>query len=456
MSLLTPFILRGTIGHLTGNPFAAEQEDDVLETFEDGGLLVDPSGQITQIGTFAAVQAASPEAQIVDRSGCIILPGLIDCHIHYPQALIVGAFGEELLDWLNKYIFPEESKYVDPEYARVAAGLFYNEMISQGTTAALIFSAHFEQATHIGFEEAEKRGFRACLGMSVSDRFIPDQFVMSPKQAYESSMRLIETWHGRGKLRYVVTPRFAPTCTDEMLSICGQLLKENPTVYLQTHLNENHKEIEWVQELFPDSASYVDVYERFGLLGERSIFAHSVHSTDEEIARLAATNSRVVHCPASNAFLGSGLMPLKKYVKAGVTVGLGTDVGAGTGYSLLQEMNQAYKVQMLKMVALKEPERAVKLSGIKLFYMATLAGATALSIDSEVGNLCRGKQADFIVIDPTRDPLFIARLKNTESFSEKLFLLATIGGKRMIREVYIDGRLAHGNTAATQGVALHN
>jgi guanine deaminase len=362
--------------------------------------------------------------------------------------LIVGAFGEELLDWLNKYIFPEESKFADPEYARMAASLFFNEEISQGTTSALVFGAHFEQATDIAFQEAEKRRFRALLGMSVSDRFIAEQLSMSAADTYSATMRLIEKWHGRGKMRYVVTPRFAPTCTDEMLRTCARILAENPTVYLQTHLSENHKEIAWVKELFPDSPSYADVYESFGLLGPRSIFAHCVHATDHEIALLATTDSRVVYCPASNAFLGSGLMPLKKFVTANIKVGLGTDVGAGTGYSLLQEMNQAYKVQMLQMVAMEEPERAVKLSGIKLLYLATLSGATALSIEGDVGNLAAGKCADLIVIDPTRDPLFIARLNNTANFSEKLFLLATIGGKRMIREVYIDGQLAHSSTPA--------
>jgi guanine deaminase len=448
MTVPSPFILRGTIGHLTGNPFAAELETDVLETFEDGGLLIDAGGRITQIGRFDEVRTVNPHVTVVDRSGCIILPGLIDCHIHYPQALIVGAFGEELLDWLNKYIFPEESKFADPEYARMAASLFFNEEISQGTTSALVFGAHFEQATDIAFQEAEKRRFRALLGMSVSDRFIAEQLSMSAADTYSATMRLIEKWHGRGKMRYVVTPRFAPTCTDEMLRTCARILAENPTVYLQTHLSENHKEIAWVKELFPDSPSYADVYESFGLLGPRSIFAHCVHATDHEIALLATTDSRVVYCPASNAFLGSGLMPLKKFVTANIKVGLGTDVGAGTGYSLLQEMNQAYKVQMLQMVAMEEPERAVKLSGIKLLYLATLSGATALSIEGDVGNLAAGKCADLIVIDPTRDPLFIARLNNTANFSEKLFLLATIGGKRMIREVYIDGQLAHSSTPA--------
>ncbi|MBI4532905.1 MAG: guanine deaminase [Candidatus Melainabacteria bacterium] len=440
---MQPFLVRGTIVHIISNPFVEQNDEGVLETFEDGALAIDAFGYISAIGPYQEVAKTNSAIPVIDRSGCIILPGLVDCHIHFPQALMIGAYGEQLLDWLQRYTFPEEAKFKSQEYARAAAAIFFKEEIAQGTTTALIFGAHFEQATAIAFEEARKRRFRALMGMTVSDHNILSDLVMAPEQAYVASKQLISNWHHNGKLRYAITPRFAPTCSPAMLAVCQQLMQEHPDIYFQTHLNENREEIKWVHELFPRASSYLDVYDRYGLLGPRSVFAHSVHSSDEEIDRLAETFSRVAHCPSSNSFMGSGLMPLKKHLMKGIIVALGTDIAGGTGYSLLQEMNQAYKVQMLQMFSAQQPHLAVKLSGIRLLYLGTLAGAQALSLDEEIGNLHKGKRADFIVIDPHQDTLIEVRLKNTESMNDKLFVLATVGGKQLIREVFIDGQIAH-------------
>ncbi len=438
-----PALIRGTVCHTTGNPFGADEDADVLEWFEDGALAIDSCGRVAAVGRFQDLAARHHKSRLVDRRGCLILPGMVDGHIHYPQALMVGSYGEQLLTWLEKYTFPEEEKYIDEQYARDAARIFFAEAIAQGTTTALIFGAHFEGATACAFEEARRRRFRALIGMSLSDRNIRPTMRMDPEPAYQACSRLIANWHNKEKLRFVVTPRYAPTCSDQMFAVCRRLLSEHPDMLVQTHISENLDEIAWIKELYPEASSYLDVYDRRGLIGPRTVLAHSVHSTDEEISGIQEAQASVVHCPTSNTFVGSGLMPLGKYLDRGIKVALGTDVAAGTGYSLFQEMNQAYKVQMLLMYALGGKNHAVKLSGDKLLYLATLGGAAALKLDGEIGNFKLGKCADFLVIDPELDSYASARLKNTSTMNEKLFVLATIGGKQLIREVYIDGTVAH-------------
>jgi len=282
--------------------------------------------------------------------------------------------------------------------------------------------------------------------MTLSDRNLPDALKLDPESAGQSCRRLAARWHGRGKLRYAVTPRFAPTCTPAMLETCRALMDELPGVYFQTHLNENRKEIAWVFELFPEARSYLDAYDAHGLLGGRSFFAHCVHSRGDEVARLAETGSRVVHCPSSNSFMGSGLFPLKQYVDASVGVCLGSDIAGGTSFSLLREMGQAYKVQMLQCYDGDGSGIAFKLSAAKLFYLSTLAGAEALGMADEIGSFAPGKAGDFLVVDPALDPFVQARLANTQSVSDALFVLATIGDKSIVRETYIDGVLAHART----------
>jgi len=438
-----PALIRGTVCHVKGSPFALADDSDVLEWFEDGALAIDGSGRIAGTGHFEDLRAKHSGYAVIDRQGCLILPGMVDGHIHYPQALMIGAFGEQLLTWLDKYTFPEEAKYEDEAYAKEAARIFFGELIAHGTTTALIFGAHFEKATALAFEEANRRRFRALIGMSLADRNIRPSLRLDPESAYQACGRLIADWHNKDKLRFVVTPRYAPTCSEEMFSVCRRLMLEHPDIIVQTHISENLDEIAWIKELYPAESSYLDVYDRRGLVGPRTVLAHSVHSSDEEICRIQEAEASVVHCPSSNCFMGSGLMPLGKYVDRGIKVALGTDIAGGTGYSLFQEMNQAYKVQMLRLFAFGDKNHAVKLSGEKLLYLATLGGATALGLEGEIGNFKPSKYADFLVIDPGLDDYFSARLKNTSTMSEKLFVLATMGSKELIREVYLDGVLEH-------------
>jgi guanine deaminase len=427
---------------VVGDPFAEPDDSLALEFFQDGALAVDAAGRIKALGNFSALAREYGGYKLVDRRGCLILPGMVDGHIHYPQALMVGSYGEQLLSWLTRYTFPEEEKYRDEGYAKAAARIFFGEAIAQGTTTALIFGAHFERATAIAFQEARRRRFRALIGMVLADRHVPSGLQLPPVKALEASERLIADWHGKDKLRFVVTPRYAPTCSDEMFAVCRRLLDEHEDMLVQTHISENLDEIAWVRQLYPGEGSYLDIYDRRGMVGPRTVLAHAVHSGDAEIARMAATGTSVVHCPSSNSFMGSGLMPLRKFVDKGVKVALGTDIAGGTGYSLFQEMNQAYKVQMLQ-YAVGGGNHAIKLSGARLLYLATAGGARALGLEGDIGNLQPGKCADFIVIDPERDDFFQARLGNTGSMAEKLFVLATLGCKRLVREVYIDGLLAH-------------
>ncbi len=436
-------IVRANFCHLIADPFKTPDDSGALESYPDGGLLFDNAGRILQLGEFKQVLAGCPEARVVDHSGSIALPGFVDCHIHLPQALMIGAFGEELLDWLTRHTRPEEAKYKHPDYAYNACKIFFDQEISHGTTTAVIFGPHFEEAIEIAFAEAERRNFRAVLGLTLEDKDLPAELAVTPETAYTLSKRLIERWHEKGKLRYIVTPRFALTCSPEMFSVCKRLLDEFPSVYFQTHLNENHREIERIGEVFPNAKDYLDVYYQFGLLGPRSFFHHSIYSGDAEIDLLASTESRIVHCPSSNMFLGSGLFPLKKYIQKGLKVALGTDVGGGTGFGMLKEMSTAYNIQSMLMFAMNSPNLSVKLTGIKLLYLATLAGAEALGMQAEIGSLLPGRKADLVIIDPQLDPYLEIRLKTTSCPSERLFLLAVLGSRQAIKAVLIDGQTAY-------------
>jgi guanine deaminase len=430
-----PFIIRGSIAHCVRDPFESP-DDKAVQYFVDGALFVDAEGTIGGIGDYHSITNHYPEISVLDRTGCLILPGFVDCHTHYPQTLATAAYGEQLLDWLDRYIFPEEARYEDEEHAKRCAEIFFSEMIAQGTTTALIFGAHFEAATNIAFAEAERRGFRAVMGMSLADRHVPEPLMLESSAAISASARLIEHWHGRGNLLYAVTPRFAPSCSELLLQGCSRLLQDYPGVYFQTHANENQEEIKWCRELFPGCPSYVGVYEHYGLLSSKSLVAHCIHCTPEEIDILSRREAAVVHCPSSNAFLGSGILPMARFVKANVRLCLGTDVGAGANFGLLGELNQAYKLQML----LGGDNGGVKLSGAKLLYLATTAGARALGLESQIGNLQAGKKADFLVLDLSADAYFEQRMAYADSVEEMLFTTAMLAGKRMIREVYMSGK----------------
>lgn len=406
--------------------------------FPDGLLLVQ-DGKILSAEPFSEKRfQAIPERNRTSYPHSLIMPGFIDTHIHYPQTEMIAAYGEQLLSWLNQYTFPTEKQYSNRAYADKQARFFINELLRNGTTSALVFGTVHPESVEAIFTAAEANNMRLIAGKVMMDRHAPDYLLDTPESAYRDSKALIEKWHGKGRLLYAVTPRFAPTSTPEQLTQAGRLMAEFPDVYLHTHLSENLDEIAWVKSLFPEHKGYLDVYDSFGLTGDKSVFAHAVHLTDAEFDRMAKTDSVIAFCPTSNLFLGSGLFPLSKAEKEGIRVGLGTDVGAGTSFSMFETLNEAYKVQQLQ---------REKLSAYKGLYMATLGGAKALSISDKVGNFEPLKEADFIVVDLAATPLQQLRLEKSATIEEKLFYLLMLGDDRNIKATYIAGEKSYENTA---------
>ncbi|HEY0590479.1 MAG TPA: guanine deaminase [Thermoanaerobaculia bacterium] len=422
-------LFRSRIFTPTGDPF---RQDAPCLALEDGFLAVD-EGRIAAVGHWTESLRRSA-AEIVELGpDRIIVPGFVDMHLHAPQLEMIGSYGGHLLEWLQNYTFPNEAKFADPAHATRIARAFFDELLRHGTLTALVFSTIHDVATEALFEEAERRRFRAILGKTMMDRNAPDDVLEDARSAYEESRALIRRWHGRGRLRYAVTPRFAPTSTPELLTAARKLREEFPDVWVHTHVSENVAEIRWVAELFPEADGYLDVYDRFGLLGERTILAHGVHLSDPELDRMAATGTRLAHCPNSNLFLGSGLFPMQRVLERAIPFGLGTDIGAGTTLSMFTVMSDAYKVQQV---------RGLVLSPLKLWYLATLGGARALGLDGETGSLEPGKAADFLVLDLAATPLLAARARAAKTTDELLAALVFLADDRAVAESRIEGEVA--------------
>jgi guanine deaminase len=433
---------RGLVAHTELVPLPEGFESDNKDTFRkqhaiklsfwDDGLLLVRDGKVKEVGGYKTlIQKLPKNTKIIDYSGYWILPGFIDSHIHYPQMEMVGAYGAQLLDWLNIYTFPTEKKYSNYKYSLKRSNEFLDELLRNGTTSALVFATVHPESVDAFFDAALSRNMRMISGKVLMDRNAPDYLLDTPELAYTQSKSLIGKWHNKGRLQYAVTPRFAPTSTDAQLQVASRLLREHPTVYLHTHLSENPKEIEWVKELFPNNTGYFDVYDKHKLTGSRSIFAHAVHLTEEEILRIRETDSKIAFCPTSNLFLGSGLFPYHTLESQGITIGMGTDIGAGTSFSMIRTMGEAYKVLQLQ---------GKSLSSIDSFYLSTLGSARALGIDSYVGNFQKGKEADFVVIDPGASPLMKLRMEQSNPISDQLFALFALGDDRNVRATYIMGK----------------
>jgi len=424
---------RASILHFHDDPDTVGE--DASYTYFDDGMLVVEDGCVHELGGAATTLTGLPEGAILhDHSGSLIVPGFIDTHIHYPQTEMIAAYGEKLLQWLETYTFPTESRFADADYAAAISERFLDELLRCGTTTALVFGTVHPQSVDAFFEACEQRNLRMIAGKVMMDRNAPDNLVDTLESGYADSRALIEKWHGRSRLRYAVTPRFSATSTPEQLQSAGRLLQEYPDVYLHTHLAENRDEVAWVKELFPDCAGYLDTYDQAGLLGRRSVFAHCVHLEDEEWRRMAATESNIAFCPASNLFLGSGLFNLRRAISEGVRVGLGTDVGAGTSFSMLKVMTDAYKTQKLA---------DHRLSPFKAFYLATLGGARSLDLDDVIGNFAPGKEADFVILDRAATPLQAFRIEHCQNLLQELFVLATLGDDRTIAATYSAGNCVH-------------
>ncbi|MEH6576783.1 MAG: guanine deaminase [Amphritea sp.] len=412
-----------------GDP--AELGIDASYRYFEDGLLVIEDGHIAAFGDAETLLKELPEdIPVTHYPDALLTPGFVDTHIHYPQTGMIASYGEQLLDWLNNYTFPAEHKFEDSNHADEVADIFLTELLRNGTTTALVFGTVHPQSVDSFFEAAEKRNLRMIAGKVMMDRNAPETLTDTPQSSYRDSKALIERWHGKGRLHYAVTPRFAPTSSDEQLAIAGQLLSEYPDLYMHTHLSENKQEIEWVKELFPARSGYLDVYDHYKLLGERSVFAHGVHLCEDECKRLAETDSAIAFCPTSNLFLGSGLFDLPKMEAHKIKVGLGTDVGAGTSFSILQTLNEAYKVMQLQ---------GKKLNPFKSLYLATLGGARALNLENRIGNFEPGTEADFIVLDYNATPLMSYRMAQVRSLDERLFVLMTLGDDRAIQETFAMG-----------------
>ncbi|WP_339524087.1 guanine deaminase [Pseudomonas sp. EA_35y_Pfl2_R111] len=423
---------RAAILHSIADPAVVGVEQS-YEYFEDGLLVID-NGQVAKVGHAADLLPSLKGVEITEYRDALITPGFIDTHIHYPQTGMIASYGEQLLDWLNTYTFPTEQQFADKAHAADVAGIFLKELLRNGTTTALVFGSVHKQSVDAFFEAAEALNLRMIAGKVLMDRNAPDYLTDTPESGYADSKELIERWHGKGRLHYAVTPRFAPTSTPEQLTLAGKLLGEYPDLYMHTHLSENRKEIEWVKALFPERKGYLDVYDHYKLIGARSVFAHGVHLCDDECKRLAETGSAVAFCPTSNLFLGSGLFDLNKLEQHGVRVGLGTDVGAGTSFSQLQSLNEAYKVMQLQ---------GKKLDPFKSLYLATLGGANALYLDDKLGNFESGKDADFVVLDYNATPLISYRMQQAKTLDERLFALTMLGDDRAIKETFAAGQSVH-------------
>ncbi len=424
---------RASIFHVLRDP-GMENDATATEYFEDG-LLVIENGHVATVGPAEVLLARLPtDINTVDYTGKLIIPGFIDVHTHYPQVDVIAAYGEQLLEWLNKYTFPTEIKFTDNAYAQDVAGFFLDELLRNGTTTALIMATTHQSSVDVIFEASRQRNMRMLAGKVLMDRHAPDALLDTPETGYQHSKDLIEQWHEQDRLLYAITPRFAPTSSNAQLEQVGQLAGEYPGVYVHTHVAENKEEIAWVAELFPWSKSYLDVYDHYGLLRDRSIFAHCIHLNDDDHKRMAESGAAVAFCPTSNTFLGSGLFNLEHARVENIRVGLATDVGGGTSFNMLQTLSDAYKVQQLA---------GTRLSPYRGFYLATLGSAEALYLEDMLGNFMPGKEADFIVLDYAATPLIQRRLQTATTIDEKLFALMMLGDDRAIRATYIMGECAH-------------
>lgn len=426
-------ILRAAVFHTPKNAF---HHQNALAAFADGAVAL-AGGRIAACGDYIAVRADYPDAIVRDLRGGCILPGLVDTHVHFPQTRILGGLGHSLQDWLEKLALPEEARMADTARARAVARDFVHGVVSHGTTTALVFGAHFPAATAELFEAAARRGLRLIGGLVLSDRLLRPELRQAPDAAYRASKDLIGRFHNRGGLQYAVTPRFAVSASEPMLEICQALLREDPSLAFTTHINENPGEVDQAASLFPWASDYLAIYEKYELIGRRAVLAHNVHATESELERLAARQASIAHCPCSNAALGSGIFPMRRHLSAQVRFAIGTDVGAGTGFGILKESLQA---ALLQRVA---PQPLV-LSAAQMLWLATRAGAEAISLESEIGDFTPGKAADLVYLRPPQGTPLHSVLENVDGDPERtLAALFTMAGQESVAEVRVEGDIVY-------------
>jgi len=406
-----------------------------LRADADAGVLVD-DGMIVERGSYADVRREHPGETVVDLRSGLLLPGFVDTHVHHPQVRAIGALGMPLLEWLDRYALPEEARLADIAYAREIADEFTAALIDSGTTTALVFGSHFAPAVDLLFQKATELGLRITCGLVVGDRMLRPELHTTAQRAYDEALELAGRWHQEGRTRYAVTPRFSLSCTDELLDACSAAKNDIEGSWFTSHINENPAEITKVRELF--GCGYLDSYDRHGLVDPHSVFAHNVHPTDTELKLLAATGASVAHCPTSNAALGSGLFPLDRHLSSGVRVALGSDVGAGTGFSLFKEGLQAYFLQRLR-----GPE-GVPMTSAHLLHLATAAGADALGLRDQVGDLAVGKRFDAVWLDPPPGTPLAIGLRYADGPSDALAKAFALATPHDVRGVWVDGERVKG------------
>jgi guanine deaminase len=422
---------RGSLLHFLADPAFSDQSHD----WHEDGLLLVADGKVQAAGAYAALHATLPAGTPVhDYSGKLLMPGFIDTHVHYPQTDMIASPSEGLLPWLETYTFPVERQFEDPAHAAGVADFFLDELLRCGTTTAMVYCTVHPQSVDAFFAASEQRGLRMVAGKVLMDRNCPDFLRDTAESGARDTEALIQRWHKRGRSLYAITPRFAPTSTEEQLRLAGELARAYPDTFIQTHVSENEAECAWVRELFPNSRSYIDVYDSYGMLRPRAMYGHCIWLDERDRERMAETRSAAAICPTSNLFLGSGLFDFERADQAGVLLSLATDVGGGTSFSMLQTMNEAYKVARLK---------GSYLPALRMFYLATLGAARSMQLEGTIGNFSAGAEADFIVIDPQATPLLQRRTARSGSLEELLFALALLGDDRVVAATYSAGRQVH-------------
>lgn len=420
-------LLTGRTLSFDGDP---EGNADSVRYCEQGAVLVD-GGLIVWCGQAGDAPAGLADgAEHHDYGDDLILPGFVDGHVHYPQIGVIASFGAQLLDWLEKYTFPEEARFSDPDYARDTAKLFLDLLVANGTTTAAVYCTVHPESADAFFAESTSRNLRMIAGKILMDRNAPDSVLDIAQSGYDDTKALIEKWHGNGRNLYAVTPRFAPTSTPAQLEACGTLMSEFSDVYLQSHVSENADEVKWVAELFPEARSYQDVYARYGMLGPRALYGHAIHMDEADLRQAAETGTKFVHCPTSNLFIGSGLFRMNETRQAGVDVLLGSDVGGGTSLSPFATMKAAYEIAQFSGYSLT-PESA--------FWLSTAGGAAALSLGTTIGRLESGYEADIVVLDLNSTPVIRQRVDRAGDLRDILFAQMILADDRAIRATYAGG-----------------
>ncbi|OED50316.1 guanine deaminase [Rhodobacteraceae bacterium (ex Bugula neritina AB1)] len=424
----TGYILKGHVLAFTTSPFTEERPEDAARL---RGAVAVRDGRIAGTGTIADMRALLPEAETVDHSGKLIMAGFVDAHVHYPQTAVIASWGKRLIDWLNSYSFPEEMRFADRAYADEIAARYLDLTTAHGTTTVCSFCTIHPESVDALFAAAQARGQRVAGGKTCMDRNAPDGLRDTAQSAYDDSEALIARWHGTDRLEYAISPRFSPTSTPEQLEAMGALWAKHPECLMQTHLSEQTDEIAWVKSLFPQARDYLDTYEEFGLLGAKGLYGHAIHLEDRERHRLRDYGAALIHCPTSNTFIGSGLFDMAGLMAEGQRIGLATDTGGGSSFSMLRTLAAAYEIGQL---------RGTPLHAAQLLWLATQGSATALRMEDKIGNAAAGMEADLVVLDLASTPAIAQRAARAEDIWEAVFPTIMMGDDRAIAEVWIGGR----------------